>query len=584
MSLLQDRYVNNFVKQLIASGIKHAVISPGSRNTPLTLAFTNPALSIKTWLHLDERSAAYFALGIAREKKSPVVLICTSGTAVANYLPAIVESNLSRIPLIVITADRPPTLRERGASQTINQINIFGDHVKWFFDMPIVEKKSIVKFAKMTATKAYVVSNNSPPGPVHINFPLSEPLLNDQTDEYTSKAPKIDVVHQDHDFFGGQSLGNLSQKISQKKGVIIVGPETNESNVEDLVQLANILRWPLIADPLSNLRTGNISEATIAHADLSLRNSNFSRLASPEVILRFGAAPVSKVINQWLNAMPESLHVVFDEIGSETNDWRDPDNKATFFLRGKFSWICEELIHSISSENMISPEWLNLWKNVDQIVASSIIAWDSENTEIFEGSPVIQLGTLLSENSVLISGNSMPIRDVDSFFAKSKKNIYIRGNRGAAGIDGVVSSAAGAAAVSLFPVVLLIGDLSFFHDQNGLWPVYAYDLNLTIILINNNGGGIFEFLPQKNLAGSRFELFFGTPHNLDFSSITQLFHGQHHLISMDDFAETFTECQNSTGLDVIEIQTDRNRNVTLHLEIVDYINQHLTNYLSELGI
>ena len=584
MSLVQDRYVNNFVNGLIASGLKHVVISPGSRNTPLTLAFTNPSLSIKTWLHLDERSAAYFALGMAREIDSPVALICTSGTAVANYLPAIVEANLSRIPLIIITADRPPELRNRGASQTINQVKIFGDHVKWFFDMPMVANDEMDKFAKTTAIKAYVVSNNSPSGPVHINFPLNEPLIDHETDTYTSSASEVDDFVYMSDFFGGQSLGDLANKISQKKGIIVAGPGINDLENANLVKLANCLRWPILADPLSNIRTGpKITDVVIAHSDLALRHSEFSSLVCPEVILRFGAVPVSKVLNQWLLQLPNALHVLFDEIGSDASDWRDPDSNSTLFFRGEFSWICDQLIQSISSDHVNTSDWLNLWQNADQIISSSIITWETENTEAFEATPVIKLADLLDENSVLIVGNSMPIRDVDSFFPKLEKKIYIRGNRGAAGIDGVISSAAGVAAISSSPATLLIGDLSFFHDQNGLWPIYAYDLDLTIILINNNGGGIFEFLPQKKLAGSRFEPFFGTPHNLNFSHITKMFNGRHHLISMEDFSQIFDECQNSPGLDVIEIKTDRNLNVVLHQSLVEYINLQLSNRLTHLG-
>jgi len=584
MSLIQDRYVNNFVSELISNGLKHVVISPGSRNTPLTLAFTNPNFSIKTWLHLDERSAAYFALGMAREINSPVALVCTSGTAVANYLPAIVEANLSRIPLIVITADRPPVLRERGASQTINQINIFGDHVKWFFDMPIVENDGMDKFAKTTATKAYVVSNNSPSGPVHINFPLSEPLIDDETDTYTSNASEVDSFAHASDFFGGQSLGDLAKKISHKKGIIIAGPGVKEHEDGEIVRLAKSFGWPVLADPLSNIRTGpNIYDGIIAHSDLALRHIGFSDLACPEVILRFGAVPVSKVLNQWLAQLPKALHVLFDEISSDTLDWRDPDSNSTLFFRGELSWICDQLIQSIPSDHTITSDWLNLWKNADQIISASITTWEAENTETFEATPIIKLAKLLHENSVLIAGNSMPIRDIDSFFPKLEKKIYIRGNRGAAGIDGVISSAAGAAAVSSSPTTLLIGDLSFFHDQNGLWPIYAYDLDLTVILINNNGGGIFEFLPQKKLVGSRFEPFFGTPHNLDFSYTTQLFNGRHHLISMEDFSQIFTKCQDNSGLDVIEIQTDRNRNVDLHQIVMEYVNLQLSNYFTDLG-
>ncbi len=585
MPATHDRSVATFVAQLAASGVRHAVIAPGSRSTPLTLALTAPGLSIKPWLQLDERSAGYFALGIARQLGEPVALVCTSGTAAANFLPAVAEASLSRVPLLVLTADRPPEQRDDGASQTIGQINLFGSHAKWFVDMPVAADEPLIeRHARSTAARATALAMESPAGPVHLNFPFREPLLDGDT---TSVAPP---VFETAGTFAaarlapdGEEVRRLAAEFGGRRGLVVGGPESRGLPVDAIAALAAALGWPIIADPLSGFRAGEHDRSlVIERVDTLAREPEFSSRATPEVVLRFGAQPTSKPLNVWLAGIEGLRQFVVDDASMGSAGWRDPDGLDGAAIRADSELLCEALVAELGSNGAADAAWQELWLGANEVASVALGEAVAALDVPFEGQAAIDLGEVLPAGATLVVGNSMPVRDIDSFFPQLGRAVRIVGTRGAAGIDGVVSTAAGAAAVSAEPVVLVIGDLSFFHDQNGLWPVHRHGLNLTVLLVNNDGGGIFEFLPQRELASERFEEWFGTAHGLDLSHIVALYGGRHTLVERDSTA-ALRAAITTPGLDVIELRTDRSTNVGLHRGVFDRARAALRAQLEGVG-
>jgi len=560
-----DRYVGTFVAALAASGVRHAVIAPGSRNTPLTLALTADGSGITPWLHLDERSAGYFALGIARQLGEPVVILCTSGTAAANFLPAVVEASLSRVPLIVLTADRPPELRDVGAPQTIDQVRMFGAHAKWAVDMPLADGDALLeRHAAATAQRAAGLALESPAGAVQLNFPFREPLVDDEPSPVIPRPMGMTEVSRSRAMPDAAAIDRLATQVVGRRGLIVAGPESGGLPASSIVALAALLDWPVIADPLSGLRTGEHDlSRVIDRADSLAREPAFMTRAEPDVVLRFGAAPTSKPLNLWLASIDGLEHVIVDDAVPGPGGHRDPDALSPAALRADPTLLCQLLI--AAEPAAADPSWSALWTEANRAAGDALDAAIDTLTEAFEGTVPRDLAAVLPAGATLVVGNSMPVRDIDSFFPRTPRRLRLLGTRGASGIDGVVSTAAGAAAVD-GPVTLLIGDLSFFHDQNGLWPVLHHGLDLTIVLVNNNGGGIFEFLPQQRMVGERFEPWWGTPHGLDFRHVVAQYGGRHQLIE-DDPRSAIAEAIGRPGLDVLELRTERSRNVGMHADV-----------------
>lgn len=561
-----DRYVGTFVAALAASGVRHAVIAPGSRNTPLTLALTAEGTEIHPWLHLDERSAGYFALGIARQLGEPVAIVCTSGTAAANFLPATVEARLSRVPLIVLTADRPPELRDSGAPQTIDQVRMFGSHAKWAVDMPLAEDDPLLdRYAATTAQRATALALESPAGPVHLNLPFREPLVDEVAPPPIEAPAGLSAARPSLIVPPGETVARVAAQLAGRRGLIVAGPESAGLPAEAIVALASLLDWPVVADPLSGLRTGGHDlSRVIDRADVLAREPAFTSEATPEVVLRFGAAPTSKPLNLWLASIPGLDYLVVDDASAADAGLRDPDALASTVVRSDAALLCEALLRLAPAP--IEPSWAGRWTEANRAARESLADTVSVLDEPFEGATGEALASALPDGATLVIGNSMPVRDVDTFFPNTSRDLRLLGTRGASGIDGVVSTAAGAAAVD-GPVVLLIGDLSFFHDQNGLWPVLRHELDLTVLLVNNDGGGIFEFLPQQQLVGERFEPWWGTPHGLDFRHVVAQYGGRHELLE-GDLPAALTAAVGRPGLDVLELRTERTRNLELHREVI----------------
>ncbi|WP_217589123.1 2-succinyl-5-enolpyruvyl-6-hydroxy-3-cyclohexene-1-carboxylic-acid synthase [Lentibacillus saliphilus] len=558
------KYVGHFIEGLAQSGVTDAVISPGSRSTPLAVLFAEHP-TIKEWVIVDERSAAFFALGLAKQTKRPVALICTSGTAAANYYPAIVEAHYSRVPLIVLTADRPHELRDVGAPQAIEQIKMYGDYAKWFHDMALPEATpSMLNYVRNKAVRAVHMSQEGTAGIVHLNFPFREPLMPDVAlqDKWTS-APKHD--NQRFAFDGQNVLSEadihalINLWASGKKGLFVCGPQPDQKLANAIIGLASEWGWPILADPLSQLRTtGEQSPVIIDTYDAFLKDREIRERLQADVIVRFGAMPVSKSYLFYIQELTEAAHFVVEKAQGH----REPVGLPSQFIYADPVLLCETLKQKASGQNA-EPDWLQQWQDMQQ-TASTHIGKASET--LTEGDAVNVLVEAVPENETVYVGNSMAVRDLDTFLINNTKQLNILANRGANGIDGMLSSGLGAAASGQH-VTLLLGDLSFYHDMNGLLAAKHYPLNMTVLVINNNGGGIFSFLPQAN-EPKHFEALFGTPLHIDFKHTAALYELNYDLV--DNQADLLKSLKNSyeqKGVTIVEVQTNRADNAQMHKQL-----------------
>lgn len=561
-----------FVDELLRSGVRHFCLCPGSRSTPLALTIARKD-NARLWVHIDERSAAFFGLGIAKLLRQPVALLCTSGTAAANFLPGIVEAFYSNVPLIVLTADRPHELRDFGANQTIDQVRLYGGHVKWFVDLPEPEESTeLVRYVRAIAARAAATAHASPAGPVHLNWPFREPLVPiagfkaATQDERPDTRPYTSVVQGSH-APDADHLNRLHQLIaSSRRGLIVCGPQDDPAFPDSVVRLARAIGYPILADPLSGVRCGPHDRSLVLDSyDAFLRNSALIERLSPDVVLRFGPIPTSKPLLQYLQHHRSCRQISINAAG-----WHDPGQIVSDQVRSEPRLFCDQLLALHIASVPVEPaacEWAEQWRETNRLAGETISTRLAEIEELFEGKVFHLLADLLPEGAVLFAGNSMPVRDMDAFFPASNRDIRFLANRGAGGIDGVVSSALGAGAVSAGPLVLVIGDLSFFHDSNGLLAARQYDLDATIILVNNDGGGIFSFLPQADQQ-EHFETLFGTPHGLNPRSVAELYGASFEAVaSWAEFQRAVQTSIGRKGLSIIEVATERSRNVELHRQI-----------------
>lgn len=561
-------YVAAFVDELARANVKHAVVSPGSRSTPLALLFTAHE-GIRVWVNIDERSAAFFALGIAKAKNEPVALVCTSGTAAANYFPAVVEAKLSRVPLLLLTADRPHELRDVGAPQATDQLGLYGTHVKWFVEMGLPESSDQqLRYVRTVANRAVSTADSGAKGPVHLNFPFREPLVPNlespslwrggsrgNKDRFVSVTPSIETI-EDSEALKIAALLNTAER-----GIVVCGSMDEEEPFEELLTLAKVLQFPILADPLSQLRSGNHSKSMIIDAyDTFLRDKDIADLLVPDVIIRFGAMPISKTLMNFMKQDGISQLVIDVDTG-----WREPTLTAIHMIRAYSREFCKKVIMHLEADGHTT-RFMERWQNINQITKETLHS-SIDHASFFEGKVIPTIVNTLTDNTSLFVGNSMPIRDVDSFFFNvDRKKIPIYANRGANGIDGIVSSALGVSTVKQ-PVVLLLGDLTFFHDLNGLLAAKMHRLNLTIVLINNDGGGIFSFLPQAKEA-PHFEELFGTPTGLEFEHAVHLYGGDYVRVdSLEQLKDELTCSIDTGGLHVLEINTNRQENVQVHKDV-----------------
>lgn len=531
--------VFTFASELYAYGVREVVISPGSRSTPLALALeAHP--KIKTWIHPDERSAAFFALGLIKGSKKPVAILCTSGTAAANYTPAIAESQISRLPLIVLTSDRPHELRSVGAPQAINQVNMFSNYVNFQFDLPIADGSEQLLDTihyQMQIASQYLYGPHR--GPIHFNMPFREPLTPDmdRVDLLTSENKTLPHYQK------SIAVHDISATLQKKKGLIIVG-DLQHQEVDQILTYSTIYDLPILADPLSQLRKYNHPNVITTY-DLLYRAGLDLDV---DFVIRVGKPVISKKLNQWLKRT--SAYQILVQNNDKIDVFPTPPNISyEISANDFFSSLIEE-------ENVQRKDWLELWQSLER--QSRIEIKDYLNHASDEAAYVGELIHKLSNEDALFVGNSMPIRDVDNLMFETEAEVYA--NRGANGIDGVVSTAIGMAVHK--NVTLLIGDLSFYHDMNGLLMAKLNDIHINIVLVNNDGGGIFSYLPQKDSASEYFERLFGTPTGLDFEHTALLY----------DF--TFERFENLTdfkymelsamGSHIYEVLTNREDNLQQH--------------------
>ncbi|KKI61532.1 2-succinyl-5-enolpyruvyl-6-hydroxy-3-cyclohexene-1-carboxylic-acid synthase [Staphylococcus warneri] len=531
--------VFTFASELFAYGVKEVVISPGSRSTPLAIALeAHP--NIKTWIHPDERSAAFFALGLIKGSQRPVAILCTSGTAAANYTPAIAESQISRIPLIVLTSDRPHELRSVGAPQAINQVNMFSNYVNFQFDMPIADGTTNMLDTihyQMQIASQYLYGPHK--GPIHFNMPFREPLTPDLDRTELLKSETKTLPHYQKMIH----VDPIKDKIEKSKGLIIVG-DMQHQEVDQILTYSTIFDIPVLADPLSQLRRHNHPNVITTYDLLYRAGMDWD----VDFVIRVGKPVISKKLNQWLKSTSAFQILV------QNNDKIDVFPVPTDV---SYEISANDFFRSLMEERTVDRKaWLQQWQSLEKQARIEINDYLQHATD--EAAYVGTLISKLTNEDALFVSNSMPIRDIDNLLFDNEAEIYA--NRGANGIDGVVSTALGMAVHK--KVTLLIGDLAFYHDMNGLLMSKINDIHLNIVLLNNDGGGIFSYLPQKASAEAYFERLFGTPTGLDFEHAALLYDFNFKRFEhLNDFKY---ESLSELGSNVYEIITDREDNLQQH--------------------
>lgn len=541
-------YIAALVDELYRLGVRDVVISPGSRSTPLAILFCEHNFNV--YVDIDERSASFFALGIAKEKEKPAVLVCTSGSAVAHYFPAIVEAGSSRVPLIVLTADRPHELRQVGAPQAIDQIKIYGGYVRYFEELALPEEREeMYRYVRVVMQKAYASVMGKEHGVAHINVPLRDPLVPDLNELNFAAGRSAEVFAAVR---GENNAVPFDAAILQgKKGLILCGGDAYSDYQQAVLDLARRLKAPILADPLSNLRN-YADKLVIDSYDAFLRDDRIKEELKPDFVLHFGQIPVSKRVQQFLARYKETLYIQVGEVFA----YRNPLLSTRRFVVAAPKTFAD----SIQIENS-DTEYADLWRKY-QVRMRHILNSAREEQVLFEGNVIQTLQGLLPEQSRLVIANSMPIRDIDYFFAAADQNVKLLCNRGANGIDGTVSTALGVATAG-FPTVLLTGDLAFYHDLNGLLIGKTHGLNLVIVLLNNDGGGIFRYLPQSK--AKNFKYLFLTSHGMDFAGLETLY-GLHYRRpqTIGEFTRDFQAAVARKGIHLIEVRTDLEESKTLH--------------------
>ena len=543
------------VDELIRAGVKHACLGPGSRSTPLALALdARPEIAVH--VSVDERSAAFLALGLAKVSGTPAIVATTSGTATANLFPAVIEASHAHVPMIVLTADRPPELRDTGAGQTIDQVKLYGNAVRWFVEVGVGEPRpESVSYWRSLACRAFAISRWPAPGPVHLNLAFRNPLI-PVADPAGFPYPiegrddGLPWTLETHSPMAAsrQNIDRLVHEMEQtERGVIAVG--TGLHNPAPILAAARKAAWPVLAEATSNVRTG---PPAISSFEALLRQPEFAESYRPDLVIRAGNLGTSPSLASLLDPSVRQISI-------DPSSWLDPARSLSWILRADPNQVFTEVAAAISE----SPhsEWLSGWLGADSVAREAIdTLLDGEG--VSEPRVARDLAECLPDGAALYVASSMPIRDLD-WVMRTRPGLKILANRGANGIDGFVSSVLGAAISHSGPVVALTGDLSLLHDQNGLLVASEGSIDVVFVVVNNDGGGIFSFLPQAGQPG--FEKLFGTPHGLDFSRLANLYNCGYTLIhDPSELGPAVLRAVGIGGAHLVEAKTDRNLNVALH--------------------
>ncbi|PSQ24867.1 2-succinyl-5-enolpyruvyl-6-hydroxy-3-cyclohexene-1-carboxylic-acid synthase [Halobacteriales archaeon QS_9_67_17] len=535
------------VDELAKAGVEAAVLSPGSRSTPLTVAFAQHE-AVETFTHLDERSAAFFALGRAKRTGRPTPLVCTSGTAVANYHPAVVEAGRARVPMVLLTADRPPELTDSGANQTVDQQGIFGDAVRHDRTLPepeVADRK--LRALRTAVARAVATSEATYPGPVHLNVPFRKPL------EPTVETDDVSEGWvDDHPLAVGGRDGPFVRTTQGRSTLAAADRAAVVDAIDALLGLATATGFPVLADPLSGIRFGShVETATVLGGYDSWAPALKDDLPTPDVVLRFGASPTSKPTRKALAATtledPDAAPRQF--LVDPAGGWREAEFTGTDTLVADPTRLASALAGRVEGGD--DTAYADLLADVERDYWNLV----ADEDRFFEGAVLREVAALAPDPATLFVSNSMPVRDLDRFARPRAADLTVLGNRGASGIDGITSTALGAGSATDDPLVLVTGDLAYFHDTNGLLAADRFDLDATVVLVNNDGGGIFQLLPIEE--HETFEGYFRTPHGLDFEPTGDL-HGVgfSRASTREGFREAFTASVERDGTQVIEVGFD----------------------------
>jgi 2-succinyl-5-enolpyruvyl-6-hydroxy-3-cyclohexene-1-carboxylate synthase len=607
VSTATDTYVllRAFVDELARSGMRAACTSPGSRSAPLALTLASEP-RLRCFSHIDERCAGFFAVGLAKASGLPVAIACTSGTAAAELLPGAIEAHEARVPLLLLTADRPPELRENGAGQAIDQLKLYGGAAKWFFDVDAYQATpERLRWMRTLACRAYATTLEGRPGVVHLNFALREPLVTDAPLPHDSSARTEDAPYvrrrvslaADRVPSAESAQGVLAEMVrTARRGVVVAGRSEGPSVAaerpfgEAVAAFATAAGWPLLADPMSGARSGSTA---VAHYDALLRESAFTDSLEPDLILRVGDLPVSKPLRTWLAGLGGVRQVALDAQGA----WQDPASVLSDSLALEPAQALRTLSANVGPGS--DGGWLARWRAADELAANAIVGVLG-NDDLSEPAVAAELGVLLPPKATLFVSSSMPVRDVEAFWPIRPDPPRVLCNRGASGIDGVLSSAFGAAATGAGPTVLLIGDVALAHDIGGLIAARRLELSLTIVLLDNGGGNIFEYLPvattplgrareatpEESVGGAPghprattgcdddiYTRHILTPPALRFEDAATLYGLTHeHVTTRAGFRSALASALASADSSILEVRVDRAASVGLHLRLNEAVS------------
>ena len=568
-----NEYIAALVDEFYQLGVRHAVFSPGSRSTTMAMLFKEHE-GFETYMNIDERSASFMALGIAKAHKEPTVLVCTSGSAVAHYLPAVLEAQYTGVPLIVLSADRPHTLLHVGAPQTVDQHKIFGTAVNYFEELAVPQESHYYTYPRQVARKSYMKAMDTKKGPVHINVPLFEPLVPELSrnhfeagrssfkvvkpnygsvfdcrheNDLTHINNAVDIAHGND---GTNEINDLFKRY--ERILILAGPQIDIDEAETIRSFGEALQAPILADPLSNVRGCSTSKVVISTYDALLAGQALWHELKPDCVIQFGQIVVSKRVQQMIASWTD---VEYIEV-NPTMDSMNPTGKTTIHMQASI-----DVFTHLYGKNNNSDTYLNIWRRLEQ-AGKKQLSLAIDEPHCFEGRTIRELQKKIPEDGQIFVANSMTIRDFDYFWFSGESKAVLYGNRGVNGIDGTISTALGLA-VNGRPTYLVTGDLSLFHDLNGLAVAKTHNLNLTIILHNNDGGGIFEYLPQKGT--KHFDYLFSTSQGLDYSGAAKLYGcGYTKISSPDELSSVLAKIGQESGVHIIEIPTNREYSRELH--------------------
>ncbi len=566
---VQATFCATIVDEWVRSGVRHAVVSPGSRSTPLAIALlADDRLAVH--VHHDERAAAFVALGIGKASGVPAVVLTTSGTAAVELHPAVVEADHDRVPLLACTADRPPELRDVGAPQTVDQAGLYGRSVRWQVDPGVADLAAAHTWRSVAARSvaaAMGATSVTGPGPVHLNLPFREPLVGTPTvlppARTGSPGRPWHTVAAVHRFVDDTDAVRLVELLRGRRGVIVAGDGIDDPG--GVLLLARRLAWPVLADPRSGCRVAD--EVVVAHADAIARCAPTGLV--PDVVVRFGSWPASKLLPRWLTGCG-AVQVLVEGAGR----WTDPEGVVERRIEAPASAVLAAVVPAL--EGAAAPiEWMRSWRAADDTAEEVIHRQVASSDQLTEPAIARDVVATLSDGTALVVSSSMPVRDVE-WFAAPRSGVGVLANRGANGIDGVVSTAVGVALTGI-PTAVLVGDVAMLHDTNALLGLAERDVDLTIVVVDNRGGGIFSFLPQAtSLPAGDFEMLFGTPHDVDIAQLAAV-HGvpARTVRGRADLVAAVEDADHAGGVHVVVARTERVDNVEVHRRIHDQVAQAL---------